>query len=166
MAAPRVLIDQEGGRVARLRPPQWRERPPAARFGALYAQDQESAREATYLNARLIAHDLSELGINVDCLPVLDGPVAGAHDVIGDRAFAADPASIIDLGRAQIEGLFFEGGGPAGDETYSRPWPGGRRQPSDFAPGQRKFRGTQRQRLCHLPKPQSLPRRDDGARGL
>jgi beta-N-acetylhexosaminidase len=104
-----VLIDQEGGRVARLKPPQWAERPPAARFGALYAQNQEIAREATYLNARLIAHDLAGLGINVDCLPVLDVPATGAHDIIGDRAFAGDPATIIDLGRAQIEGLM-EGG--------------------------------------------------------
>ncbi len=104
-----ILIDQEGGRVARLRPPQWSARPPAARFGALYAQDAERAREATYLNARLIAHDLSSLGINVDCLPVLDVPVPGAHDIIGDRAFAHDPATVIDLGRAQIQGLI-EGG--------------------------------------------------------
>jgi len=100
-----VLIDQEGGRVARLKPPQWKARPPAARFGVLHAANPEAAREATYLNARLIAHDLSELGINVDCLPVLDVPVSGAHDIIGDRAFAADPATIIALGRAQIEGL-------------------------------------------------------------
>jgi beta-N-acetylhexosaminidase len=107
-AAP-ILIDQEGGRVARLKPPLWAERPPAALFGALYAQNQELAREATYLNARLIAHDLSSLGINVDCLPVLDVPAPGAHDIIGDRAFAADPTTIIDLGRAQIEGLM-EGG--------------------------------------------------------
>jgi beta-N-acetylhexosaminidase len=104
-----VLIDQEGGRVARLMPPQWRPRPAAARFGALYVQDPERAREATYLNARLIAHDLSDLDINVDCLPVLDVPAAGAHDIIGDRAFAHDPATVIDLGRAQIEGLM-EGG--------------------------------------------------------
>ena len=107
-AAP-ILIDQEGGRVARLKPPLWAERPAASLFGALYAQNQERAREATYLNARLIAHDLSSLGINVDCLPVLDVPVLGAHDIIGDRAFAADPATIIDLGRAQIQGLM-EGG--------------------------------------------------------
>ena len=107
-AAP-ILIDQEGGRVARLKPPGWRARPPAARFGALYAQDPERAREATYLNARLIAHDLSSLGINVDCLPVLDVPAPGAHDIIGDRAFAADPATVIDLGRSQIQGLI-EGG--------------------------------------------------------
>ena len=100
-----ILIDQEGGRVARLKPPHWKLRPPAARFGALTAGNPEAAREATYLNARLIAHDLCELGINVDCLPVLDVPQPGAHDIIGDRAFAADPAVIIALGRAQIEGL-------------------------------------------------------------
>ncbi len=104
-----VLIDQEGGRVARLKPPGWKERPPAARFGAVYASQHEAALEAAYLNARLIAHDLAELKINVDCLPVLDVPVEGADAVIGDRAFAFDPAAIIDLGRAQIEGLM-EGG--------------------------------------------------------
>src|SRR4051812_36406422 len=100
-----ILIDQEGGRVARLKPPHWHARPPAARFGALHIQNPEAAREACYLNARLIAHDLASLGINVDCLPVLDVPVAGAHDIIGDRAFAHDPTTIIDLGKAQIEGL-------------------------------------------------------------
>ncbi len=107
-AAP-VLIDQEGGRVARLKPPAWRSRPAAASFGLLYASARETALEAVYLNARLIAHDLSELGINVDCLPVLDVPVEGADDAIGDRAFARDPVAVIDLGRAQIEGLM-EGG--------------------------------------------------------
>lgn len=107
-AAP-VLIDQEGGRVARMKPPHWHERPAAARFGAVYAQAPESAREAAYLNARLIAHDLAEVGINVDCLPLLDVPVEGADGIIGDRAFARDPAVVIDLGRAVIEGLM-EGG--------------------------------------------------------
>jgi beta-N-acetylhexosaminidase len=100
-----VLIDQEGGRVARLKPPHWGLRPPAARFGDLHRTNPDAAREATYLNARLIAHDLISLGINVDCLPVLDVPVPGAHDIIGDRAFAPDPATIIALGRSQIEGL-------------------------------------------------------------
>ncbi len=104
-----VLIDQEGGRVARLKPPGWKERPPAQRFGAVYAGQHEAGVEAVYLNARLIAHDLAEVGINVDCLPVLDVPVEGADQVIGDRAFARDPSAIIDLGRAQIEGLL-EGG--------------------------------------------------------
>jgi beta-N-acetylhexosaminidase len=100
-----VLIDQEGGRVARLKPPAWHDRPAAGRFGALYTESPEKAREMTYLNARLIAHDLAGLGINVDCLPVLDVPVAGAHDIIGDRAFSGDPPTVIDLGRAQIQGL-------------------------------------------------------------
>jgi beta-N-acetylhexosaminidase len=104
-ASAPILIDQEGGRVARLKPPHWPERPSAARFGKLHETNPEAAREATYLNARLIAHDLASLGITVDCLPVLDVPAPGAHDIIGDRAFAADPATIITLGRAQIEGL-------------------------------------------------------------
>jgi beta-N-acetylhexosaminidase len=100
-----ILIDQEGGRIARLKPPNWHARPPAARFGALHDTNPEIAREAVYLNARLIAHDLASLGINVDCLPVLDVPIPGAHDVIGDRAFSTDPATVITLGKAQIEGL-------------------------------------------------------------
>jgi len=104
-----VLIDQEGGRVARLKPPQWRESPAAARFGDVYGTAQDAACEAAYLNARLIAYDLAELGINVDCMPVLDMPVAGADNVIGDRAYASDPPAIVALGRAVIEGLV-EGG--------------------------------------------------------
>jgi beta-N-acetylhexosaminidase len=104
-----ILVDQEGGRVARLKPPGWKERPPAARFGAVYASQHEAGVEAVYLNARLIAHDLAEVAINVNCLPVLDVPVEGADPVIGDRAFARDASAIIDLGRAQIEGLL-EGG--------------------------------------------------------
>ena len=104
-----VLIDQEGGRVVRLKPPQWQPHPPQAVFGKLHDTDPERAREAAYLNARLIADDLVAIGVNVDCLPVLDVPVHGAHDVIGDRAFAADPAVVIELGRAVIDGLM-EGG--------------------------------------------------------
>ncbi len=100
-----VLIDQEGGRVARLKPPGWKERPPAARFGVVYASQHEAGTEACYLNARLIAHDLAEVGINVDCIPVLDLPAEGADDVIGDRAFSREPVAVIDLARAQIEGL-------------------------------------------------------------
>lgn len=103
-AAP-ILIDQEGGRVARLKPPHWRLRPPAARFGAVFAKSSEDACEAAYLNARLIAYDLSAIGVNVDCMPVLDLPVEGADAVIGDRAYARDPAAIIALGRATMDGL-------------------------------------------------------------
>ena len=100
-----VLIDQEGGAVARLGPPHWHSRPSAARFGTLYELSAERAREAAYLNARLIASDLSDLGVNVNCAPVLDLPVAGADPVIGDRAFSTEPATVIDLGRAVIEGM-------------------------------------------------------------
>ena len=104
-----ILVDQEGGRVARMKPPHWQARPAAARFGEAYLRDAEVAREAAYLNARLIAHDLSDAGINVDCLPLLDVPVDGSDAIIGDRAFSSDPTTIIDLGRAVIEGLM-EGG--------------------------------------------------------
>jgi beta-N-acetylhexosaminidase len=100
-----VLIDQEGGRVARLSPPHWRQRPSAARFGALQATSPDLAREAAYLNARLMAKDLADLGITVDCAPVLDLPVEDADAVIGDRAFSSDPAVVIDLGRVVIDGM-------------------------------------------------------------
>lgn len=104
-----ILVDQEGGRVARLRPPHWPSYPPAAEFGKLAAVDLEQAIEAVRLNTRLIAHDLADLGFNVDCLPVLDVPNAGAHDVIGDRAFGADPTLVASLGRAACEGLLAGG---------------------------------------------------------
>ena len=100
-----ILIDQEGGRVARLAPPEWEPRPPARVFGDMYRRNPEGAREAAYLNARLIAHDLAEVGINVDCLPVLDVPAPDGSNVIGDRAFSDDRSVIIELGRTVIEGL-------------------------------------------------------------
>ena len=104
-----VLIDQEGGRVQRLRPPHWRAAPPARRFGALYDRDPSAGERAAWLNARLIAAELHGLGIDVDCAPVLDNPVAGAHDVIGDRALAAEAGTIAALGRAVAAG--FQAGG-------------------------------------------------------
>ncbi|HZC15797.1 MAG TPA: beta-N-acetylhexosaminidase [Caulobacteraceae bacterium] len=97
-----VLIDQEGGRVQRLGPPHWPIYPPGRAYGQL---DPSLRRETARLGARLIAHDLTAVGINVDCLPVLDVPAAGAHDVIGDRAYAATPDEVADLGRAAAEGL-------------------------------------------------------------
>ena len=100
-----VLIDQEGGRVQRLTPPHWRAAPPARAFAKLALADRAAAREAARLNARLIADELSELGITVDCAPVLDVPQPGSHDVIGDRAFGDTPADAIDLGGAACEGL-------------------------------------------------------------
>jgi beta-N-acetylhexosaminidase len=95
-----VLIDQEGGRVQRLGPPHWPKYPPGRAYGRMAGHDPLVRRELARLGARLMAHDLRNLGINVDCVPVLDVPVPGAHDVIGDRAYAADPESIAVLGRA------------------------------------------------------------------
>ena len=100
-----ILIDQEGGRVARLKPPHWPVFPAAAAFAKLAQRDLEAAKKATYLNARLIAHELAELGITVDCAPLADVPVTGAHDVIGDRAFGHEPQQVIALARAQANGL-------------------------------------------------------------
>jgi beta-N-acetylhexosaminidase len=100
-----VLVDQEGGRVARLRGPHWRHPPPATVFAALYARDPAAARRAATLNARLMAEDLHEAGITVDCAPVLDLPAPGAHDVIGDRAHGADHRVATALGRAVVRGL-------------------------------------------------------------
>lgn len=104
-----ILIDQEGGRVARLRPPRWRAAPPGRRFGDLDRGDPGKAAEAARLNGRLLAAELRDLGIGVDCAPVLDLAVAGAHDIIGDRAFSEDPETVGRMGRALIEGL--TGGG-------------------------------------------------------
>lgn len=104
-----VLIDQEGGRVARLPSPPWRAAPPAAGIGELFSRDLERGREAAWLNGRLIAHDLAGLGINVDCLPVLDLRIDDAHDIIGDRAFGGDPRSVASLGRSTCDGLLAGG---------------------------------------------------------
>lgn len=108
-----VLIDQEGGRVARMRPPHWPAHPPMSVFGTLAGRDaeagREAAREAAWINGRLLAHMLTEVGITVDCAPVCDVPVEGAHDIIGDRAFSRDPALVIDLARATADGLLAGG---------------------------------------------------------
>lgn len=100
-----ILIDQEGGRVARLRPPHWPEFPAGARFAELYETAPLSALEAARLNGLALAATLRPLGITVDCLPVLDVPQADAHDVIGDRAYGTEPSRIAAIGRATLEGL-------------------------------------------------------------
>ena len=107
-----VLIDQEGGRIQRLNPPHWRAAPSAAAFGALAQKNLMAAREAVRLNAQLLAAELLALGIDVDCAPVLDVPVAGAHGIIGDRAFGTDPVLIGDLGRYACEGFLAGGVAP------------------------------------------------------
>src|SRR5215469_1828664 len=104
-----VLIDQEGGRVQRLGPPHWPAYPPGAAYGRLYARDRTLGLAAARLGGRLIAADLADLGITVDCLPVADVPVPGSDAVIGDRAFGDTPAQVAALADAAAAGLA-EGG--------------------------------------------------------
>lgn len=104
-----VLIDQEGGRVARLKPPHWRKAPPGRVLGDLYARHPERGLEATRLNARLLAADVASVGCDVDCLPLLDIAFPETHAVIGDRAFSERPEAVAALGRAAAEGLMAEG---------------------------------------------------------
>lgn len=104
-----VFIDQEGGRVQRLRPPLAPNYPDAAALGAIYTKDPEAGLRAAWLMSRLHAFDLLSLGITADCLPVLDVPVPGAHDVIGDRAYGLDPETVAKMGRAAADGLLAGG---------------------------------------------------------
>jgi len=100
-----VLIDQEGGRVQRFGPPHWPVYPPGAVFGVLYDIDRALGLSAARLSARLIAADLIELGVTVDCLPLADVPVAGADAVIGNRAYGTEPSKVAAIARAVTEGL-------------------------------------------------------------
>ena len=100
-----VLIDQEGGRVQRIRPPVADQYPNAAALGEIYRRDRELGLRAAWVMSRLHAFDLTRLGITVDCLPVLDVPVPGSHDVIGNRAYGYDPVAVAEMGRAAADGL-------------------------------------------------------------
>jgi beta-N-acetylhexosaminidase len=104
-----VLIDQEGGRVQRMGPPNWGKFPPGRAYGDLSGNDPLVRREITRLGARLMAHDLAALGINVDCVPVLDVPDPSGHEIIGDRAYGQTPDEVALLGRAAAEGLIAGG---------------------------------------------------------
>jgi beta-N-acetylhexosaminidase len=106
-----VLVDQEGGRVQRLGPPHWRAYPAAARF-ELAAGNARQAERLAWLGARLIAHDLRSVGVDVDCLPVLDAPAEDSHNIIGDRAYSRDPTRVAAIGRAAAEGLMAGGVAP------------------------------------------------------
>lgn len=104
-----VLIDQEGGRVSRLAPPHWPEYPSGAAYGRLYERDPERGLAAARLGARLIALELSTLGITVDCLPVADVPSVGADPVIGDRAYGTTVPQVVALAHAVARGLMAGG---------------------------------------------------------
>jgi beta-N-acetylhexosaminidase len=100
-----ILIDQEGGRVQRFGPPNWPAYPPGAAFGRLYDRDSALGLTAARLSARLIADDLIQTGVTVDCLPLADVPVAGADAVIGDRAYGTEPGKVAAIARAVTDGL-------------------------------------------------------------
>jgi beta-N-acetylhexosaminidase len=104
-----VLVDQEGGRVARLRPPHWPARPRAAALGALHARDEAAGLRAAWLAGALVGLDCAEAGFDVACAPVLDLAVPGATGAIGDRAFAAEPRRVAALGGAFAAGLLAAG---------------------------------------------------------
>lgn len=106
-----ILVDQEGGRVARLRPPHWPEFPAAGRFAALYEKAPVSAIEAARVNAMLLGHTLAEAGINVDAAPVLDLLHPGANAIVGDRSFGGEPLQVAALGGAMLDGLAAAGVG-------------------------------------------------------
>ena len=104
-----VFIDQEGGRVQRIGPPHWRKYPAAAAFGKLYTINPGLALRAARSIGRLMAEELFDRGLTASCLPVLDAPQAGAHDVIGNRAYDTRPERIMTLAHAHVAGLM-EGG--------------------------------------------------------
>ncbi len=104
-----TLIDQEGGRVQRLKPPIARLLPPAGRLGALHAKAPDQGCRAAFLISRLVAEELTVLGLNTNCAPVLDLQFPGAHDIIGNRAYGPDPERVIALGRAVAQGLMAGG---------------------------------------------------------
>jgi len=104
-----ILIDQEGGRVARLRPPEFAPLPPMRIFGDLYIKDKTRAKKALTLNIQIISAELLSLGINVDCIPVLDVPTRGADNIIGDRAFSTDPKIVAELGHVAIDSALSAG---------------------------------------------------------
>lgn len=109
-----LMVDQEGGRVARLRPPHWRAHPPAAALGRCFAGNPAAGLRAAFLTGALIGLDCAAAGFDVAAAPVLDLGLPGASNVVGDRAFAADPTIVGRLGRAMAAGLLATGTQPVG----------------------------------------------------
>lgn len=100
-----VLIDQEGGRVARLRPPEWPITYPAASFGKLWQRDKAKAVEACFQQGKLIGAELYNMGITINCAPVLDRTCPETHEAIGDRSYSDQPDAIAELATAYAEGM-------------------------------------------------------------
>ncbi|MBN9248824.1 MAG: beta-N-acetylhexosaminidase [Hyphomicrobium sp.] len=104
-----VLIDQEGGRVQRLRPPIARSLPPAASYAGIYARDPEAAKRAAFAVARLTGEELRAFGITMNCAPVADLPVDGSHEIISDRAYGATVGEVVALARSVADGYLASG---------------------------------------------------------
>ena len=113
------MVDQEGGRVARLRPPHWRAHPPARMLGHLFDRNAGAGLRAAWLTGALIGADCLAAGFTATAAPVLDLSIPGAHDVIGDRALAEDPVAIARLARALAAGI-----GAAGVQAVGKHAPG------------------------------------------
>ena len=130
VAHPAILIDQEGGRVQRLGPPAWPQYPAMETFGKLYRESPLEGLAALRLNLARIVSDLRPVGINIDCLPLLDVPAVGADGIIGDRAFSNQPATVAALGKTSLEVLLefgclpvikhIPGHGRAGFDSHKR----------------------------------------------
>ena len=136
-----ILIDQEGGRVQRLGPPHWPKYPTGRAYGQVAANDPLTGQALARLGGRLIAEDLRKLGLNVDCVPVLDVPQPGAHDVIGDRAYGETVEVIARLGTLRRRGAD-RGRRAARDQAHPRSWARHERQPSRPARSGRQPRGA------------------------
>ena len=136
--------------MQRLGPPHWPSYPPGAAYGALYDRDRETGLAAARLGARLIAADLAALGIDVDCAPIADVPVAGADPIIGDRAYGTTPDKVAAIAGGDRRG---PAGGrrPAGAQAHSRPRPRHRRQPRKAAGGQHRPGDARSHRFCRIP---------------
>lgn len=104
-----IAVDQEGGRVARLRPPHWMPHPAAGRIGALHGMAPEAGCRAAWLTGALIGAECAAMGIDLVCAPVLDLRIPCAHDVVGDRSYGGDPRIVALLGRAAADGLLAAG---------------------------------------------------------
>src|SRR5512139_1808098 len=104
-----VLVDQEGGRVQRLGPPHWPTYPPGVRYGELYDLESATGLAVARLAGHLIAADLHPLGIDIDCLPLADVPVAGGDPIIGDRAYGTNATKVANIAKAIADGLLAGG---------------------------------------------------------
>ncbi len=114
LSDPLIMVDQEGGRVARLRPPHWRAHPPARAIGALFARDNNAGLRAAWLTGALIGAECARAGFNLVAAPDLDVGAPDGHDVIGDRAYSADPHAVAALGGEMARGLLAAGVQPVG----------------------------------------------------